>query len=81
MFFVTGANRHDSVFFEALVDAMPAMGGKPGRTRRWPGKLNADTGYDFARLPRSYRATRGRGPYRPQRQRAQRPTRAASVGG
>ena len=49
MFCVTGANRHDSVVFEALVDALPAVGGKPGRPRRWPGKLHADKGYDFAR--------------------------------
>lgn len=34
---------------EALVDALPAVGGKPGRPRRWPGKLHADKGYDFAR--------------------------------
>ena len=29
MFCVTGANRHDSVVFEELVDALPAVGGKP----------------------------------------------------
>lgn len=49
IFCVTGANRHDSVVFEELVDALPAIGGKPGRARRWPGKLHADKGYDFAR--------------------------------
>lgn len=49
MFCVTGANRHDSVVFEELVDALPAVGGKPGRPRRWPDKLHADKGYDFAR--------------------------------
>jgi hypothetical protein len=28
---VTGANRHDSIVFEALVDAMPAVPELPGR--------------------------------------------------
>jgi IS5 family transposase len=49
MFCVTGANRHDSVVFEELIDAMPGVGGKRGRPRRWPDKLHADKGYDFAR--------------------------------
>ena len=49
MFCVTGANRHDSVVFEELVDAMPSVAGKCGRPRRWPDKLHADKGYDFAR--------------------------------
>jgi len=49
MFCVTGANRHDSVVFEELIDAMPGAGGKRGRPRRWPDKLHADKGYDFAR--------------------------------
>ncbi|KFA28581.1 transposase, partial [Xanthomonas vasicola pv. vasculorum NCPPB 1381] len=46
---VTGANRHDSVVFEELLDALPAIGGKPGRARRWPGKLHADKAYDIDR--------------------------------
>ncbi|AOD15232.1 tis1421-transposase b [Xanthomonas fragariae] len=46
---VTGANRHDSVVFEELLDALPAIGGKPGRPRRWPGKLHADKAYDIQR--------------------------------
>ncbi len=49
MFCVTGANRHDSVIFDELIDALPAVGGKPGRPRQWPTKLHADKGYDFAR--------------------------------
>jgi IS5 family transposase len=46
---VTGANRHDSIVFEALVDAMPAVPGLPGRPRARPEKLHADKGYDFPR--------------------------------
>lgn len=49
MFCVTGANRHDSVVFEQLVDALPDVRGKRGRPRHRPGKLHADKGYDFAR--------------------------------
>lgn len=49
MFCVTGAHRHDSVVFEELVDALPDVAGQRGRPRRWPDKLHADKGYDFAR--------------------------------
>jgi len=49
MFCVTGANRHDSMVFEALVDAMPSIGGLPGRPLRRPTKLHADKGYDYPR--------------------------------
>ncbi|ENZ94497.1 transposase [Xanthomonas fragariae LMG 25863] len=38
---VTGANRHDSVVFEELIDALPPIGGKPGRQRRWPASSSA----------------------------------------
>lgn len=58
MFCVTGANRHDSIVFEQLVDALPAVGGKRGRARRRPDKLHADKGYDFARC-RGHLAMRG----------------------
>lgn len=47
--YVTGANRHDSVGSESLVDALPAGTGKPGRPRRWPDKLHADMGHDSTR--------------------------------
>ena len=49
MFCVTGANRHDSIVFEQLVDALPTIAGARGRPRRWPDRLHADKGYDFAR--------------------------------
>ncbi|WP_307695889.1 IS5 family transposase [Variovorax boronicumulans] len=49
IFCVTGANRHDSVVFQELVDALPAVGGKRGRPRRRPEKLHADKGCDYAR--------------------------------
>ena len=45
----TGANRHDSVVFDALVDALPAIAGTRGRPHRWPRKLHADKGDDHAR--------------------------------
>jgi len=43
---VTGANRHDSIVFEDLVDAIPAVPGLSGRPRSRPDKLHADKGYD-----------------------------------
>lgn len=46
---VTGANRHDSIVFEHLVDALPAIRGKRGRPLRWPTKLHADKAYDCRR--------------------------------
>jgi IS5 family transposase len=46
---VTGAQRHDSVVFEQLVDCLPSVRGKPGRPLRRPAKLHADKGYDYAR--------------------------------
>ena len=55
MFCVTAANRHDSVVFEDLVDALPAVAGRPGRPRRWPEKLHADKG-DFERCRARLRA-------------------------
>lgn len=46
---VTGANRHDSMVFEELLDAVPAVAGLSGRPRRRPDKLHADKGYDYAK--------------------------------
>lgn len=40
IFCVTGANRHDSVVFEQLVDALATVRGCRGRPRRWPHKLH-----------------------------------------
>ncbi|MDQ1120688.1 IS5 family transposase [Pseudoxanthomonas sp. SORGH_AS 997] len=48
-FCVTGANRHDSVAFEELVDALPPITGKAGRPRRLPVKVHADKAYDIDR--------------------------------
>jgi len=46
---LTGANRHDSVPFEALIDAVPAITGPSGQRRRRPEKLHADKAYDMPR--------------------------------
>ncbi len=43
------ANRHDSVVFEELVDAIPPIKRPRGRPRWRPDKLHADKGYDFRR--------------------------------
>ena len=41
-FLLTGANVHDSVPFEDLLDAVPPVAGKRGRPRRRPDKLHGD---------------------------------------
>lgn len=48
-FVLTGANVHDSMPFEPLIDAVPPVRGKRGRPRRRPRKLHADKAYDHRR--------------------------------
>ncbi len=55
---LSGANRHDSMLLETLVDAIEPIRGPRGRPRRRPEKLHADKGYDF---PRCRQALRRRG--------------------
>jgi IS5 family transposase len=56
---LSAANTHDSMLFEPLLDAAPAIkGGGPGRPRRRPDKLYADKGYDNNRC-RAYLRRRG----------------------
>ncbi len=58
---ITGANRHDSIMLEPLLDGLrPVKGlrGQPGPPRRRPVKLHADKGYDFRRC-RDYLRRRG----------------------
>jgi transposase len=43
---LTGANVADVTELEALVDAIPPVGGKPGRPRRRPEAVYADRAYD-----------------------------------
>ncbi|QCG97726.1 IS5 family transposase [Azospirillum sp. TSA2s] len=52
---ISPANRHDSKFLEALVDAVPAIRQCAGRPRRRPAKLHADKGYDFAHCRQALR--------------------------
>jgi transposase len=46
---LTGANHHDSVVFEELLDAIPPIKQGNGRRRKRPRKLHADKGYDIPR--------------------------------
>ena len=46
---LTGANRHDSIVFEALVDAIPLIARPSGQRRCRPAKLHADKAYDIPR--------------------------------
>ena len=50
---LTGANRHDSMVFEALLDAVPAIKQPNGRRRKRPDKGHADKGYDYPRCRRA----------------------------
>ena len=52
---LTGANTHDSVPFEDLLDAVPPVAGKRGRPRRRPDKLHADKAYDHRRCRQACR--------------------------
>ena len=52
------ANRHDSVLFETLLDAVPGVRRPSGQRRTRPAKLPADKGYDS---PRCRAALRRRG--------------------
>jgi transposase len=53
---VSGANRHDSMLVELILDTMPAIkrGGR-GHPRRRPLKLHGDKGYDNPRVRRYLR--------------------------
>jgi len=50
---LTGANRHDSVAFETLLDAVPPIRQPNGRRRKRPAKLHADKAYDIPRCRRA----------------------------
>lgn len=49
---LTGANRHDSMVFEDLVDAVPPIAQPSGQRRKRPAKLHADKAYDIPRCRR-----------------------------
>jgi len=46
---LSGANRHDSMRFEALVDAIPPIRTPSGHRRKRSTKVHADTAYDIPR--------------------------------
>ena len=46
---LSGANRHDSMVFEELLDAIPAIKMPSGQRRKRPDKLHADKGYAYPR--------------------------------
>jgi transposase len=52
-FLLTGANVHDSVPLEKLLDGIAPIGGARGRPRRRPDKLHADKAYDHRRCRRA----------------------------
>ncbi len=52
---LSGANRHDSVVFEAVIDAIPPTKTSSGQRRKRPAKLHADKGYDYPRCRQALR--------------------------
>jgi len=52
---LTAANRHDSVVFEELLDAIPPIRQANKRRRKRPAKLHADKGYDIPRCRQALR--------------------------
>ncbi len=55
---LTAASEHDSVQFEGLIAALPAVKQPFGYRRKRPDKVHADKGYDY---PRCRRFLSGRG--------------------
>lgn len=56
---ITGANRHDSMLVEPILDGLaPIKGRDRGRPRRRPVKLHADKAYDNRRVRRYQRRRR-----------------------
>jgi transposase len=54
-FSVTGGNRNDITQLIPLLDAVPAVAGRPGRPRRRPDSVLADRGYDHDKYRRLVR--------------------------
>jgi transposase len=50
---LSGANRHDSMLLEELLDAIPPIKTPAGRRRKRPDKGHADKGYDYPRCRRA----------------------------
>ncbi len=55
---MSGANRHDSMLFESLIDAIKPIKTPGGGRRKRPEKLHADKGYDIPRC-RTFFGRRG----------------------
>ncbi len=53
---LTGANRHDTVVFEELLDAIPPIKTPSGQRRKRPDKAHADKAYDIPRCRRALTA-------------------------
>ena len=52
---LSAANRHDSMLFETMLDAIPPLRGGVGRPRHRPEKLHADKGYDYPKCRQALR--------------------------
>jgi transposase len=52
---LTAANRHESMVFEQMLDAVPPITQPNGHRRKRPGKLHADKAYDIPRCRQALR--------------------------
>lgn len=52
---LSGANRHDTMVFEEVLDAIPPIRTPAGRRRKRPAKLHADKAYDIPRCRQALR--------------------------
>ena len=52
------ATRHDSICFESLLDAVPAIRTPAGQRRKRPAKLHADKAYDIPRCRQALKRRR-----------------------
>lgn len=55
---LSGANRHDSILFDQILDAVPRIRQPNGRRRTRPAKLHADKAYDIPRCRQALRRRR-----------------------
>ena len=52
---LSGANRHDSILFDQMLDAVPSSRQPNRRRRKRPAKLHADKAYDIPRCRQALR--------------------------
>lgn len=78
---ITGANRHDVTQLLPLIEKIPEIGGRPGRSRKRPGALYGDRAYDSKRHRRQLKKNRHSALHRQERRPTRQRSRQAALGG